>query len=71
MYDGPKVCILVRFDLDLFKQIRILKRTMHYELPVSQSGLWRNPPDLRNLILHLWMHYCMDHIFETADFHMD
>jgi hypothetical protein len=28
----------------------------------------QNPLDLENLLLHRWMHYCMDRSFETGDF---
>jgi hypothetical protein len=74
-YDGPKymlgIRIPVRLDPDLFKQIRIIERTMsrsRNELSASQSELWQNPPDLRTLILHIWIHYSTDRSFKTADF---
>jgi hypothetical protein len=55
------IWITVRLDPDLLKQIGSLKdpwmiysiQFALYELSVSHSELWQNPPDLRTLILHL------------------
>jgi hypothetical protein len=40
--------------------------------PQSKIGIRiiANQSDLRALIIHLWMRYYQDHIFETADFQM-
>jgi hypothetical protein len=66
--------ILIWLDPDLFGQIWIFKRAMAVRGLIfharSQVGIRviANLPDLRFLILHLWMRYSTDRSFETANF---
>jgi hypothetical protein len=54
--------IWIKLNLDLFGQIRILQEAMVVRGAIfhvrNQIGIQvvANPPDLRSLILHLWMH---------------
>jgi hypothetical protein len=72
MYDRLKFLlgfqIVIRLDLDLFGQIRIIERdmavrglTFHHR---SQIGIRviANPPDLRTLILHPHLHSTVQYL---------
>jgi hypothetical protein len=43
-------------------------RDMPQRKSLLESELWKNSPDLRNLILHLWESYSMDPSFKAANF---
>jgi hypothetical protein len=60
------IWIPVRLDPDLFGQILILEIAMAVRSQLD-SELYPNSPDLRTLILHLWMRCFIGPSFKAAE----